>query len=294
MNIKRDKAYPKSVFKYCNLNSNNHTDNFFKNQIWLSNPLGFNDPYDCSITYDSEKILNIIGLNMIKKFLEDIDEEEMSTSTKKDILLSQNPIQNFLSWVEEFCKSPEAKEVQIELIKDIQNMKDFILKDFNEKYRNKLKVSSFSEDNKSLLMWGHYANNHQGFCIEYDLSSMDDNENLKKYLFPVKYSNERFDITDFYIDNVIYKEAKDTNRLINSVLYKSEDWEYEKEWRFIITKSEYDGKTVSTPKPKSIYLGSQIKEAHKEQFIKVCKENDIDIYQMKLDGKMYKLNVEKL
>ena len=100
--------------------------------------------------------------------------------------------------------------------------------------------------------------------------------------------------TDFYIDNVIYKEAKDTNRLINSVLYKSEDWEYEKEWRFIITKSEYDGKTVSTPKPKSIYLGSQIKEAHKEQFIKVCKENDIDIYQMKLDGKMYKLNVEKL
>ena len=294
MNIKRDKAYPKSVFKYCNLNSNNHTDNFLKNQIWLSNPLGFNDPYDCSITYDSEKILNIIGLNMIKKFLEDIAEEEMSTSTKKDILLSQNPIQNFLSWVEEFCESSEAKGVQIELIKYIQNMKDFILKDFNEKYRNKLKVSSFSEDNKSLLMWGHYANNHQGFCIEYDLSSMDDNENLKKYLFPVKYSNERFDITDFYIDNVIYKEAKDTNRLINSVLYKSEDWEYEKEWRFIITKSEYDGKTVSTPKPKSIYLGSQIKEAHKEQFIKVCKENDIDIYQMKLDGKMYKLNVEKL
>ena len=33
MNIKRDKVYPKAVFKYCNLNSNNHTDNFLKNQI---------------------------------------------------------------------------------------------------------------------------------------------------------------------------------------------------------------------------------------------------------------------
>lgn len=291
MNIKRDKVYPKAVFKYCNLNSNNHADNFLKNQIWLSNPLGFNDPYDCSITYNSEKIFNIIGCNMIKKFLEDITEEEMSTNTKKDILSSKDPIQNLLSWVEEFSKSSEAKEFLIELIK---NMKEFILKDFNEKYRNKLKVSSFSEDNKSLLMWGHYANNHQGFCIEYDLSSMDDNENLKKYLFPVKYSNERFDITDFYIDNVINKEAKDTNRLIHSVLYKSEDWEYEKEWRFVITESEYNGKTVSTPKPKSIYLGSQIKEDHKEQLIKVCKENDIDVYQMKLDSKMYKLNVEKL
>ena len=294
MNIKRDKVYPKAVFKYCNLNSNNHTDNFLKNQIWLSNPLGFNDPYDCSITYNSEKIFNIIGCNMIKKFLEDITVEEMSTSTKKDILSSKDPIQNLLSWVEEFSKSSEAKKFLIELIKNIQNMKEFILKDFNEKYRNKLKVSSFSEDNKSLLMWGHYANNHQGFCIEYDLSSMDDNENFKKYLFPVKYSNERFDITDFYIDNVINKEAKDTNRLIHSVLYKSEDWEYEKEWRFVITESEYNGKTVSTPKPKSIYLGSQIKEDHKEQLIKVCKENDIDVYQMKLDSKMYKLNVEKL
>ena len=47
-----------NVFKYCNLNSNNHTDNFLKNQIWLSNPLNFNDPYDCSITYDYEKIQN--------------------------------------------------------------------------------------------------------------------------------------------------------------------------------------------------------------------------------------------
>ncbi len=123
---------------------------------------------------------------------------------------------------------------------------------------------------------------------------MDDNENLKKYLFPVTYSNERFDITDFYIDNVINNNGKDKHRLIHSVLYKSEDWKYEKEWRFVISESEYDAETVSTPKPKAIYLGSQIKEEHKEQFIKVCKENDIDVYKMKLDSRMYKLNLEKL
>ncbi|WP_122894117.1 DUF2971 domain-containing protein [Arcobacter peruensis] len=295
MRIKKDKKYPKSVFKYCNLNSNNHTDNFFKNQIWLSNPLNLNDPYDCSITYDSEKIQNIISFNNVQEILKDFSEEEMSTSIKENILSSDNPIQNLLDWVEEFIEgSVEAEYIFRDLIKDIQDMKAFILKDFNEKYRNKLKISSFSENHKSLLMWGHYANNHQGFCIEYDLSSMNDNENLKKYLFPVKYSNERFDITDFYIDNVINKEAKDTNRLIHSVLYNSEDWEYEKEWRFVITESEYDSKTVSTPKPKAIYLGSQIKEEHKEQFIKVCKENDIDVYQMKLDDKIYKVNTEKI
>lgn len=295
MNIKKDKEYPKSVFKYCNLNSNNHTDNFLKNQIWLSNPLNFNDPYDCSITYDYEKIQNIIAFNKVKEIIKDFSEEEMSYTIKDEILSSDNPIQNLMNWIEAFIEGiPEAEDMLIKMNKEHKDTKEFILKDFNERYRNKLKISSFSEDHKSLLMWGHYANNHQGFCIEYNLSSMDDNENLKKYLFPVTYSNERFDITDFYIDNVINKESKDTNRLIHSVLYKSEDWEYEKEWRFVITESEYDGKTVSTPKPKAIYLGSQIKEEHKEQFIKVCKENNIDVYQMKLDSKMYKLNLEKL
>lgn len=294
MNIKKDKEYPKSVFKYCNLNSNNHTDNFRKNQIWLSNPLNFNDPYDCSITYDSEKILNIIAFGNGHDILKDFSEEEMPTATKEDILSSDNPIQNLLIWVEEFINDAVSKEIFRNLIKDIRDMKEYILKDFNDRYRNKLKISSFSEDHQSLLMWGHYANNHEGFCIQYDLSSMDDNENLKKYLFPVNYNNVRFDITDFYIDNVINKKGKDINRLIHSVLYKSEDWKYEKEWRFVISESEYDGKTVSTPKPKAIYLGSQIKEDHKEQFIKVCKENDIDVYQMKLDNKIYKINAEKI
>ena len=295
MYIIKEKEYPTSIFKYCNLNSSNHSDNFLKNQIWLSNPLNFNDPYDCSITYDSEKIQNIIGLEYITEVLKDFSDEEMARDTRKTILLSDNPIQNFLDWLKDFIKgSGEAEKEFLEMIDFFRNMKEFILKDFNEKYRNKLKISSFSEDHQSLLMWGHYANNHEGFCIEYDLSSMDDNENLKKYLFPVTYNNERFDITDFYIDNVINKKAKDINRLIHSVLYKSEDWEYEKEWRFVITESEYDGKTVSTPKPKAIYLGSQIKEADKEQFIKVCKENDIDVYQMKLDSKIYKINAEKV
>lgn len=45
-------------------------------------------------------------------------------------------------------------------------------------------------------MWAHYTVIIKDFVlVSYDLSSMDDNENLKKYLFPVTYSNERFDIT---------------------------------------------------------------------------------------------------
>lgn len=295
MNISREKEYPTSIFKYCNLNSTIHVDNLLKNQIWLSNPLNFNDPYDCSITYDSEKIQNIIGYGKVQEFLKDFSEDEMSTVTRKDILSSSKPIESLLSWIKEYVQdSAEAVDMLNQLDDNMKDMHEFILKEFNEKYRKKLKVSSFSEDNQSLLMWGHYANNHEGFCIEYDLSVMDENENLKKYLFPVTYSNERFDITDFYIDNVINKNSNDKYRLIHSVLYKSEDWKYEKEWRFVISESECPDKMVSIPKPKAIYLGSQIKKDHKVQLIKLCKKNNINILQMKLDSKIYKVVPEQI
>jgi hypothetical protein len=33
------------------------------------------------------------------------------------------------------------------------------------------KLCSFSECNDSILMWSHYAKDHKGFCVEYDLTT---------------------------------------------------------------------------------------------------------------------------
>ncbi len=45
-------------------------------------------------------------------------------------------------------------------------------------------------------MWAHYADNHQGFCIEYDLSN--ESEGRTAPLFPVIYSESMvpLDITN--------------------------------------------------------------------------------------------------
>lgn len=43
-------------------------------------------------------------------------------------------------------------------------------------------------------MWSHYANKHTGFCVEYDISLLDNFYKLN--LFPVLYSNNRPEQTE--------------------------------------------------------------------------------------------------
>jgi len=290
MNIKKTKDYPESIFKYCHLKNKNHVDNLIKNKIWLSNPLTFNDPYDCSITFNAEKINTIMVNNEISNILDSFPEDEIPTSVKTQIISSSNPKNKLLSTIEKIITTKEGLE-ELNYINGILRPKinREVIENFNQLYKSKLKVSSFSENNLSMLMWGHYADSHQGFCIEYDIKSMPEEENIKKYLFPIEYTDTIYDITQFYIDNVINKNQLDINSLIKSVLYKSKEWSYEKEWRFVITNSECSDNTISTPKPKAIYLGSKIDKSHKKQFIELCKKNDIPISYMQLNNKYFKI-----
>jgi len=295
MNIERKKDYPKSIFKYCHLKNENYINNLIENEIWLSNPLGFNDPYDCSVTFDNDKINEILIKNNIKNILEDFPEDEISLNDKQIILSSENPKEKMLSIIHSTIQTPVGKQ-ELSNILNIESPKinKKITDNFNKLYKKKLKVSSFSEDNQSLLMWGHYADNHKGFSIEYDIGQMPDDENLKKYLFPIEYTNTIYDITDYYIDNVINKNNTRPNDLIQSVLYKSKSWEYEKEWRFVITNTECSDNVVKVPKPKAIYLGSSINESHRNQLIELGKKNDIPIFQMQVDDKYYKMNIKTI
>jgi len=39
-------------------------------------------------------------------------------------------------------------------------------------HKDSLKVCSFSGTQYSIIMWSHYADQHRGFCIEYDTNSL--------------------------------------------------------------------------------------------------------------------------
>jgi hypothetical protein len=155
------------------------------------------------------------------------------------------------------------------------------------------RVASFTEVSDSVLMWGHYSDAHKGFCIEYDFSRGD--EIYKKYIFPIIYSNQRYNSTN---DLLLEKH----NNYINSCLSKDKIWSCEKEWRLIWPvennrKEEYkfDFSTLIS----GVYLGVNILnqkdgEEYLLQITSWAKQKNITVYQMHIANQGNKLYSKKI
>lgn len=81
----------------------------------------------------------------------------------------------------------------------------------------------------SPLMWSHYANQHRGVCVEYDVS-----ESAPQALHEVSYGESRevlaSQIRDWVLhDNLAARRAIDKACLLT----KSREWAYEGEWRLL-------------------------------------------------------------
>lgn len=187
-------------------------------------------------------------------------------------------------------------------------------------------LKCFSESQLNTLMWSHYADEHRGFCVEYDLSLIDQTDDIWNHLFPVVYSSKRRIATD------VPKTAKELHELKRDMednsehcdegflhditalfLTKGKAWSYENEWRIIYTQNqiyelddaELNRHMLSFDYASNIYLGYRICSVIKENIIEIVKRiNDqrknavhmpkISVYQMKLSQDSYDLECLKI
>lgn len=157
-------------------------------------------------------------------------------------------------------------------------------------------VSCFSETHDHALMWGHYSNRHKGFCVEYDMDVLiENNPKIAGQLIPVIYSDTRpiFDknmISSFDIKNGKVEAAEYANKYLTKTLVtKSKIWRYEKEWRIISKVS--NGREVSFDCVSSIYLGAKASSELIEFMKELCLKEKINLYQYSIDIKTYKINL---
>ena len=177
-----------------------------------------------------------------------------------------------------------------------------IYKSFEEVIKNIktiLKVACFSERKDSILMWSHYANNHTGFCIEYDFSKWELNDRIQQ----VKYTKHRHKMSEADFTGTI--SLSDLWKIIdNEVLYKSDEWEYEKEWRisFPWPKESKTFKYKNGQQPiyelkeyiTGIYLGLCVEDDYKRKVCEHFKNTDIKIFQMTTKDEEYELIPEEI
>jgi len=151
-------------------------------------------------------------------------------------------------------------------------------------------ASCFSEVYDSILMWSHYAENHEGFCIEYNLYDVLWNH----MVYPVLYS-------DKILNPLWFSGKDDTNWDKKLLLTKSNKWKYEREWRIIISPLvneliEGKGMQIQMPKPKAIYMGCKIERNMKlkNALIEYTSSNNIKLFKLKMDRCFYKLIRERI
>lgn len=154
--------------------------------------------------------------------------------------------------------------------------------------KNSVGIYSLSKSCTDELLWAHYANNHQGFCIEYDLETLIFFRRNDYSNFDIEYSNypPKLNLND------IVKSEYSISFIKKLIGVKSKRWAYEKEIRVITPESglqNYDYRAL-----KAIYFGLRMpKEQRLELMERLCGRG-IKYYHIKFKNSSYEFTIEPL
>lgn len=225
----------------------------FNGEVYFSSSSELNDPFDCLTYVDMDK------------YLSHLKEE---AKTRFEFLGRNREIDCYIN-------SHGAEDVWRGM----------------QKIRSKIGVACFTEDCTSPLMWAHYSDSHQGFCIEYETKLIK--SPLSLILMPVFYDSNRYDATDAVLNG-------NGNTLLTPYFVKAKEWSYEKEWRMIITENIFSkiGHIADfSDKITGIYLGLDIEKNHfdeAQEIISWAKNSGIRVYKMKVHPRKYEMYPEEI
>lgn len=115
----------------------------------------------------------------------------------------------------------------------------------------------FTRDYRNTVMWSHYANSHQGYCLEY---RVEDLSKQCRDLLPVRYRSKRAKIDTSKLSE---------RELLNCALTKHSSWSYEQEWRMIFL-NEKNRKFVEKVRPSAVILGVNCDACSDKRLLELC------------------------
>ncbi|WP_339494104.1 DUF2971 domain-containing protein [Pseudomonas sp. RA_105y_Pfl2_P56] len=281
---------PHRLFKYRKTNEFSK-ENLKNSSLYCTFASTFNDPYDSTLVFDpnfGESYASGLAKQLIKKT--DITPGELDFLDR-----AEDPLAALLLFY--FNRSNDANLATSESItklaehllarKEEINLK--ILSEFNLKIQNTYKICSLSERIDSLLMWGHYGNDHKGFAMEYDFNSLPLNDLMGRSLWPVIYSEHIYNASE------IMNRANDPEKSFNNMfaiiaaLHKAKDWEYEKEWRIILPDGPTSPPNNFRAPLKAVYLGSKISDADASEIYSLATAKGLPVFKMQLSQHEFKM-----
>lgn len=241
--------YPEvtSLYKYRGFNEFS-LQSLIDEMAWFSKPGLFNDPFDCGVYVDSRKMeesINTVKTNSYKAIgqsIEDIPEQAFEIKRKDKEAF-------------ELFRKGTYEAIQ------------------------KLGIYSLSSIKTDILMWGHYADSHKGFCIEYE-RSFDNFLGLEAE--PVVYKKK--------IPSLSAKDFdKESDSYLKLILTKSRHWSYEKEWRILRIEGNRSYKFPC--KIRSIIFGLKMSRRNRLTIRKIFKNRNIQFKEAIKDEYEYSIKI---
>ncbi len=204
---------PQTLYKFRSWSDKNHRKLLTESKLWVPVATGLNDPFDCCIPFrldlmSEEDFLERVVLNP-PAGIEGSSIAEVSEWAKPRI--------------DEFLRRDPAQ-------------KEEVLLRLARSYSAFHGVLSFATIRDDPLLWPHYANCYEGFCVGFDYDRFND------------FLDSFLDITGIpspgrWIDYVeempviapTNNDGVDSDAYLRLLTVKSIRWEYEKEYRYVFS-----------------------------------------------------------
>jgi hypothetical protein len=148
------------------------------------------------------------------------------------------------------------------------------------------RIVCLTETYNNLPMWWFYADERRGICFEFEVDKINPADKL--FIFPVKYSSKLHDAVETLhkLDSGHLKKKDIKERefhafiseLVIPCIHKLSDWNYEKEWRYIMLNTEY----FDFMKPSKIILGDKVDTSKRNILLEKAHEYNIKATQMSI------------
>ena len=276
---------PRILYKY--RNEGKYTEDIFTNKtIWLSKPENLNDPFECSIANFTEKVKATIIIKYKRDQVFSFIEHGKKSLLDKSLYfnLEGKSLKHFLKKLG--SKSLERKYQMINEV--VYQASGIPLSNPNQLFKSLEQrlmttgIFSLSETDTDQLMWAHYANEHKGLALGFEVetnSILADN----RHCFAINYCDQLPDFKpEELMSHMTITIDKDNNIQRNlevpfddpifrrCVSTKPTAWGYEKEWRYI---DETDGLHAFPGKLVEVTFGLRCTEENRLKIISLAKEN---------------------
>lgn len=246
---------PEIIYKFRSWSNPYHKRCLTENELYFSEPNEINDPFDFRIFLDYSLL--------------DTAQKKRDYFTRAFQKIGDKEILN------EFESVEAAMEFHLKEITDHPEEVQNYLNKVEENRLNRFRILCFSEIYDNILMWSHYADNHQGYCIGFDSNSFHGIPAIS--MGPVHYSHEYPKINPLEIESY--------QSIVTRCFTKALEWKYEKEFRVVkVLKKEERLKNIKEFSNqhliKEVILGTHMTQQNAFEIGAICKKKKIPLFYM--------------